>query len=59
MTEPEDLLENLDPEQRAVATIQRNAQVQSRLIEDLLDMSRIISGRGAIEMATVSLAEVI
>ena len=31
--------------QRAVHVIQRNAEAQSKLIEDLLDVSRIISGQ--------------
>jgi CheY-like chemotaxis protein len=38
---------NLDEEMRAraVETINRNVQLQSRLIEDMLDVSRIISGK--------------
>lgn len=38
-TKREDLTHGLE-------TIARNARVQTRLIEDLLDMSRIISGTG-------------
>ena len=43
----------------AVESILRNAQAQSRLIEDLLDMSRIISGRLSLELSTVDLREVV
>ena len=34
-----------DARERALETIERNARAQSELIEDLLDMSRIISGK--------------
>lgn len=40
---------------QAIAIIQRNAKVQARLIEDLLDMSRIISGKIRMEMQNVEL----
>jgi signal transduction histidine kinase len=33
--------------QRGLETIERNARMQTKLIEDLLDMSRIASGKGA------------
>lgn len=36
---------------RGLATIQRNAKVQARIIEDILDISRIISGKLALQMA--------
>jgi PAS domain S-box-containing protein len=39
--------------------IQRNTQVQARLIEDLLDMSRIISGKVRLDVQQVELASVI
>ncbi len=40
-----------DPEliQKGVDTIERNARLQARLIDDLLDMSRIVSGRVRLE----------
>ena len=41
---------------RAVQVIQRNAEAQSNLIEDLLDVSRIISGKLRIEAQPVSFA---
>ncbi len=39
--------DDIDPEdfKNAVSTIERNALIQSKLIEDLLDVSRIISGK--------------
>ncbi|HKN83505.1 MAG TPA: PAS domain S-box protein, partial [Pyrinomonadaceae bacterium] len=44
--------------QRAVQVIQRNAEAQSKLIEDLLDVSRIITGKLKIESQPVSFATV-
>ena len=44
---------------RAVQVIQRNAEAQSKLIEDLLDVSRIISGKLKIEFQPVSFASII
>ncbi|GLS95487.1 PAS domain-containing hybrid sensor histidine kinase/response regulator [Piscinibacter gummiphilus] len=41
---------------RAVETIERNARTQSRLIDDLLDMSRIISGNLRLDMELVDLS---
>ncbi|MET0351875.1 MAG: ATP-binding protein [Rhizobacter sp.] len=41
---------------RAVDTIERNARTQSRLIDDLLDMSRIISGNLRLDVELVDLA---
>jgi PAS domain S-box-containing protein len=51
----------LGPEKQRVAveTILRNARIQSQLIEDLLDMSRIISGRVGLELRVVDLREVV
>ncbi len=40
-------------EERAVETIERNARAQKRLIEDLLDVSRIVTGKVALELVTV------
>ncbi len=36
---------------RGLATIERNARMQARIIEDILDISRIISGKLALQMA--------
>ena len=38
---------------RALETIERNARAQKRLIEDLLDVSRIVTGKVTLELATV------
>jgi signal transduction histidine kinase len=40
-------------QQRALETIERNARAQKRLIEDLLDVSRIVTGKVALELVTV------
>jgi len=49
---------NEKEKERAVHVIQRNAEAQSRLIEDLLDVSRIITGKLRIEFQPVSFASV-
>lgn len=41
----------------ALAVIERNARAQARLIEDLLDVSRIVTGTTDLAMASVALAE--
>jgi signal transduction histidine kinase/CheY-like chemotaxis protein len=51
-TSPADLAEGLD-------VITRNARTQARLIDDLLDMSRIISGKMRLEVQRVDLPAVI
>jgi signal transduction histidine kinase/CheY-like chemotaxis protein len=45
--------------QRAVDVIDRNARAQSRLVEDLLDISHIISGKVRLDVQRVHLAAVI
>ncbi|HEU5180540.1 MAG TPA: ATP-binding protein, partial [Candidatus Polarisedimenticolia bacterium] len=42
-----------------IAVISRNAKAQADLISDLLDMNRIISGKMRLEIADVSLCEVV
>jgi signal transduction histidine kinase/ActR/RegA family two-component response regulator len=49
---PQDLEEGL-------RTIERNARVQTQIIEDLLDMSRIVSGRIRLELQRIDLVGVI
>jgi PAS domain S-box-containing protein len=44
---------------QGVEIIERSARIQSRLIEDLLDLSRIISGKLRIEVRQVELGEII
>jgi signal transduction histidine kinase len=48
-----------DHERAALAAIERNARVQSRLIEDLLDVSRIISGKFTLDSARVELRQIV
>jgi signal transduction histidine kinase/ActR/RegA family two-component response regulator len=48
-----------DRAEEALATIERNARAQNRLIEDLLDMSRIISGRLRLELQPVELGAIV
>ncbi|MGF2039518.1 MAG: ATP-binding protein [Nostoc sp. CmiVER01] len=43
----------------ALETIERNAKLQAQLIEDLLDISRILSGKLNLEMAPVNLVSTI
>jgi PAS domain S-box-containing protein len=43
--------------QDVVLTIQRNARIQARLIDDLLDMNRLLAGNLKIDTAPVDLAE--
>ncbi len=44
---------------RAIETIDRNASLQARLIEDMLDVSRIISGKLRLDAQPVDLTSVI
>jgi PAS domain S-box-containing protein len=43
---------------RAVATIERNAKAQAQLVADLLDVSRIVTGKLQLNLQTVSLQQV-
>jgi PAS domain S-box-containing protein len=45
--------------QRAVETIERNAVAMAQLIEDLLDMSRVISGKMRLQVQPVDLVAVV
>jgi PAS domain S-box-containing protein len=51
----------LQPEktQKAFDTIERNVRAQGRLIDDLLDVSRIISGKLLIEPSRIEIAKVV
>jgi PAS domain S-box-containing protein len=44
---------------RALAVIERNARAQAKLIEDVLDVSRIVSGKLALVLGPTNVAEVI
>jgi signal transduction histidine kinase/ActR/RegA family two-component response regulator len=49
-----------DPEmQRGLETIARNARAQAQLIEDLLDMNRIVSGKIRLDVQRLELATVV
>src|SRR4051812_8475615 len=52
---------NLDEarRRRAIATIKRNAEVQAQLVDDLLDVSRIISGKTRLEVQPTDLRQVL
>ncbi len=45
--------------QKAVDAIDRNARIQTRLIEDLLDVSRMIQGRVTLTVAPVDLRSIV
>jgi PAS domain S-box-containing protein len=51
---------DLDPATRdeALETIERNAKAQAQLIDDILDVSRIVSGKLRIDVSTVDLREI-
>jgi signal transduction histidine kinase len=44
---------------KALTTIERNARAQAQIIEDLLDMSRIVSGRLRLDLQPVDLLQVV
>ena len=46
-------------QERALETIERNARAQAQLIEDLLDVSRILSGKLRLEVAAVEVGSVV
>jgi PAS domain S-box-containing protein len=46
-------------QERAVEVIERNAEAQAKLIDDLLDVSRIITGKLRLEVQPVALASVV
>ncbi|KFE70808.1 PAS domain-containing hybrid sensor histidine kinase/response regulator [Hyalangium minutum] len=45
--------------ERALATVERNARTQAQLIEDLLDVSRILAGKLKLEVSFVELRSVV
>ncbi|HZH04544.1 MAG TPA: ATP-binding protein, partial [Myxococcaceae bacterium] len=46
-------------QERALETVERNARAQKQLIEDLLDVSRILSGKLGLEIGPVRVSEVV
>jgi signal transduction histidine kinase/DNA-binding response OmpR family regulator/putative methionine-R-sulfoxide reductase with GAF domain len=45
--------------ERALAIVERNARAQARIIEDVLDISRIVSGKLRLDIQAVDLAEIV
>jgi signal transduction histidine kinase/ActR/RegA family two-component response regulator len=50
---------SLEKQTRALETLDRNARVQARLVEDLLDVSRIVAGETRLETSAVEMARVV
>lgn len=48
-----------DDERKGIEAIQRNAQLQAQLIEDILDVSRIITGKLRLEVRPIELSTVV
>lgn len=48
-----------DQTDEALETIERNTRLQMRMVEDLLDMSRILSGKLRMDVQPVSLREIV
>ena len=48
-----------DEAEQGLQTIERNAKAQAQLVDDLLDLSRIISGKLRVEMRPVDLVSVV
>jgi signal transduction histidine kinase/CheY-like chemotaxis protein len=48
-----------DQKRRAIETIERNAQAQTQLVNDLLDVSRAISGKVRLDVGSVDLSHVV
>jgi PAS domain S-box-containing protein len=55
----EDTPKGPDEQKRAVEVIHRNARAQIQLIDDLLDLSRIMTGKIRLDLHQVSLASVV
>ena len=50
---------NAEKTAQAIETIARNVRLQNALIEDILDVSRIVSGKMRLESETVSLSSIV
>lgn len=50
---------NAERQTHALATIERNARAQAQLIEDLLDLTRVITGKLRLELGPMDLAETV
>ena len=53
------MLTNPRARDRALEAIERNASLQARLVDDLLDVSRIVSGKLAFDMSVVDLGAIV
>ena len=51
--------QNMADVDRAAETIQRNAEAQIRIVDDMLDLSRIITGKMRIDVRVVDLADIL
>ncbi|WP_394836471.1 ATP-binding protein [Pendulispora rubella] len=51
--------DNLSEVTKAAETIQRNANAQMRIVDDLLDISRIVTGKMRLDVAPVELQEIV
>jgi signal transduction histidine kinase len=51
--------DDLEKVQRGIEVIERNVKAQERLVTDLLDVSRVVSGKLRLKMTRVSLADVV
>ena len=49
----------LEKRERALETVERNARAQAQLIEDLLDVSRILAGKLKLDMELVDVSSVV
>ncbi len=48
-----------EKQSRALETLERNARAQTRLVEDLLDVSRIVSGKTRLNVETADLGRIV
>jgi CheY-like chemotaxis protein len=48
-----------EQKQRAIETIERNAQAQTQLVNDLLDVSRAITGKVRLDLCSVEVAPIV
>jgi PAS domain S-box-containing protein len=50
---------NSEESARGLSTIERNARVQAQLVEDILDVSRVITGKMRLDIQTIDLSLII
>jgi signal transduction histidine kinase len=54
-----DALQDAAQQKRAVESIERNALAQARIVDDLLDVSRIVTGKLRLDLRAVGLASIV